>query len=284
MKIAWTLVLLLLFCIPTTGQQARSFEIMNPRVYPGDTVIVRVEPQWQGPRVCIVAFGKEYALNPNGYVFIGTDLFTKPGKEQIFLTGCGLWVKSNTYLDEITVTEKIFPKTRIAKSGRGTGVRTGPQADAINYAFNQKNISLPDLTEGIAYIYPSDLFQNIIDPYGLIYSNNPTLPHYGVDLRMPVGTRIRATNKGIVALAAKNFRAEGNMIILNHGLGTFSVYMHLSRINVKEGEVVERGQVIGLSGKTGAGVKEPHLHFNIKIHDSYVDPLNFIETVNEVLK
>src|SRR3989344_7792556 len=93
-----------------------------------------------------------------------------------------------------------------------------------------------------------------------------------------------AVNSGRVILVAKKFRQEGNMVIVNHGLGIFSVYMHLSKFNVKEGDVVGRGQLVAWSGHTGAGVREPHLHFGVKIHDSYVDSLRFIEIVNSVLK
>ena len=121
----------------------------------------------------------------------------------------------------------------------------------------------------------------MIDPFGLIYQGNNRLAHYGVDLRTPVGTSVKSTNRGIVVLVANDYSKEGNMIILSHGLGMFSVYMHLSEIHVKEGSVVEKGQVIGLSGETGAGVREPHLHFNIKIQGIYVEPLSFVRLTNE---
>lgn len=264
--------------------QVRTFEILNPSVNNGDTVVIRIEPQWRDPITCIAAFGKHYASNNYGYVLIGVPLMAKSDQEKIFRENCGQGgIPLDNYMGTITITEKIFTKTRTTRRSCG-GTRTGPQANAISYAFNPKNMSLPDLTEGKAYIDSVVLTRDIIDSYGFIYSNLPNCPHLGVDLRMPVGISIKAVNKGIVALVARNLSAEGNMVIVNHGLCIFSVYMHLSRINVKDGEVVERGQVVGLSGRTGAGVREPHLHFNIRICDNYVDPLNFIDTVNKVLK
>ncbi len=94
---------------------------------------------------------------------------------------------------------------------------------------------------------------------------------------------VRAVNSGRVILIAKNFYREGNAVILSHGLGIFSIYMHLSAFKVKLGDIVKRGQLIALSGKTGAGVKESHLHLSIKV-GSYVDPFKFFETVNQYLK
>lgn len=266
------------------NQQVRTFEIMNPEAYPGDTVTVRIEPQWQGPMVCIASFGNQYIPNDYGYVFIGVPLSAKPGKEPVLRIECGRGFKLDEYyFDEIIIVEKEYPKTRNARRGKVSETPCSQsQVKAVRSTYGPLGSSLPDLTGARSYGNPSDRPRDIIDHYGFIYASNPDRPHCGVDLRMPAGTRIIAVNGGIVVLTGR-FRAEGNMIILNHGLCIFSVYMHLSRTNVKGGEVVGKGQIIGLSGKTGAGVREPHLHFNIRVCDSYVDPLNFIDTVNEVL-
>ena len=277
---ALTLTALLL-----TNQQVRTFEILNPEAHPGDTVTVRIEPQWQGPLVCIGAFGNQYTPNPYGYVFMGVPLSARPGKEPVFRIECGRGVRLDPYyFDEITITEKEFPKTRNNRQGRTNETPCSEsQVKAVRTVYNLISKSLPDLTGTGGYGAPADQPRDIIDHYGFIYSRNPDRSHCGVDLRLPIGTRISVVNKGVVVLTGR-FRAEGNMVILNHGLGIFSVYMHLSKIYVKGGEVVDKGQVIGMSGRTGAGVREPHLHFNIRIHDSYIDPLNFIDTVNQYLR
>lgn len=284
MKIVLTLALLLFFAFPAMAQQPRSFEILNPEAYPGDTVVVRIEPQWQGPMVCIAAFNNHHTPNDYGHAFIGVPITAKLGKEQVFRVECGRGVRLDSYIDEITVLEKTFTPSRTARSKRGGGTMCSEsKLPAVRNAYSDLAQSLPDLTGGISYRDPTDLSRDIIDDFGFIYENNPKRPHCGVDLRMSVGTKTHSVNKGVVVVVGK-FRAEGNMIIINHGLGIFSVYMHLSRINVKAGDVVEKGQIVGLSGRTGAGVREPHLHFNIRIHDFYVDPLNFIDTVNKYLK
>lgn len=278
-----TILSVLIFTFSVNNSNAQTFTILNPKVSQGDVVIVRIAPQWQGSLVCVSALNKHYQPNLYGYVYIGIGLHVKPGREGVLLVECGRGVRLSSDYGEIVVSGKVFPKTRIAAPWRGSKTRTSSQVNAIARVFNERNMSLPDLTNGKKYSDPMNTTRDIVDPYGFIYSNNPTLPHNGVDIRMAVGTSIKAVNRGIVALVARNFRAEGNMIILNHGTGIFSVYMHLSKINVKEGEVVVGGQVVGLSGKTGAGVREPHLHFNISIHGSYIDPLNFIDLINSYL-
>ena len=73
------------------------------------------------------------------------------------------------------------------------------------------------------------------------------------------------------------------MVVIDHGSGIFSLYMHLSRIEVREGSKVIKDQVIGLSGATG-DARGPHLHFAIKASGTNVDPLSFIEVANQYIK
>jgi len=71
-------------------------------------------------------------------------------------------------------------------------------------------------------------------------------------------------------------------VVIDHGLGIYSLYLHLSEINVSVGQLVERGKVIGLVGSTGYSL-EPHLHFSLKVNGASVEPLGFIDTVNASL-
>ena len=274
------------FCflfLSLTSIYAQTFAVVNQEVYQGDVVVVRINPQWQGPMICISALGKQYVPNKNGYVLIGVGVDVKPSKYPVLRVECGRGVRLDQGSEYFKVLSKNFIKTRVAGKGRSNQKRKGSEKNAIDKAFSVANRSVYDLTGGINYADPlAD--RNIIDSFGLIYSNNKSLGHFGVDLGVPVGTPVTATNIGKVVLVARSFVREGNMVILNHGLGIFSVYMHLSRIDVDEGDAVVRSQIIGLSGETGAGVREPHLHFNIKIQNVYVDPLGFIDTVNKYLQ
>ncbi|HUK65208.1 MAG TPA: M23 family metallopeptidase [Anaeromyxobacteraceae bacterium] len=94
--------------------------------------------------------------------------------------------------------------------------------------------------------------------------------HYGLDLAGKVGDRVAAANAGKVVLV-RDCWASGMTIVLFHGAGLYSTYLHLSRALVEEGVGVTRGQPIGLVGKSGR-VSGPHLHWGVKVNDLYVDP------------
>jgi len=94
--------------------------------------------------------------------------------------------------------------------------------------------------------------------------------HRGMDFRAPTGTAISAANSGRIILARKLFY-EGNCVVIDHGQGLMTIYMHLSRFDVAEGATVIKGQHLGLSGATGR-VTGPHLHFAARWQGAYVDP------------
>lgn len=281
-----TVFLFLSFLLLGTDSKAQSFYAYNQKVEQGGILVMNIDPRWRAPGLpgsAISIFGNHYLPNPNGDVFIGISVYIKPGKYKTHLVEYGRGVRlSSDY--EVEVLKKNFSKTRTVRTIRSNRPRTGPELIAINKAFDLTNKSGNDLTAGLAHIEPFINHQGVIDPFGLIYRNNPDRIHGGVDLRMSVGTAVRAINQGVVVLTAKNFSKEGNMIILYHGLGIFSIYMHLSRIDVSENSTVKRGDIIGLSGDTGAGVREPHLHFSVKIIKSHIDPLVFIDEANQYLK
>lgn len=110
-----------------------------------------------------------------------------------------------------------------------------------------------------------------------ILNGVPKRPHYGVDLAAPAGTRVRAPAEGIVALADDDLYFEGAMIVLDHGQGFLSKYLHVSRIDVAVGDRVERGQVIGAVGSRGRSTG-PHLCWRLKWRDRNLDPERWLES------
>jgi len=98
--------------------------------------------------------------------------------------------------------------------------------------------------------------------------------HEGMDFRAAQGTPVRAGNSGIVVLAQPLYY-EGNCVVIDHGLGLFTISMHLSRIDVHEGEHVMTGQLLGLSGATGR-VTGPHLHWAVRWQNAYLDPAKML--------
>jgi murein DD-endopeptidase MepM/ murein hydrolase activator NlpD len=100
----------------------------------------------------------------------------------------------------------------------------------------------------------------------------PADPHAGVDIATPEGTPVLAPQGGTVALASPPmFSLEGNLVILDHGYGLSSAFLHLSRVDVREGQRVEQGEPIGLSGKTGRA-SGPHLHWAMVWNGVRFDP------------
>jgi murein DD-endopeptidase MepM/ murein hydrolase activator NlpD len=98
--------------------------------------------------------------------------------------------------------------------------------------------------------------------------------HKGMDFRARVGTPVHASNSGVVVLAQELY-FEGNCVVIDHGLGLYTIAMHLSRIEVHEGEHVTKGQLLGLSGATGR-VTGPHLHWAVRWGDAYLDPAKML--------
>jgi len=98
--------------------------------------------------------------------------------------------------------------------------------------------------------------------------------HAGIDLTAPKGTPIYASGNGIVTRADASNRGYGNHVRISHGYGYTTVYAHMSKMLVKPGQKVKRGDLIGLVGSTGLSTA-PHLHYEVRINNKPVDPVNF---------
>ena len=116
----------------------------------------------------------------------------------------------------------------------------------------------------------------ISENYGTSRTFNGKLAtvHRGTDFRAPMGTPVHAANAGEVVLARELYY-EGNCIVIDHGLGFMTMYMHLSKFDVKEGDKVQKGQAIALSGGTGR-VTGPHLHMAVRWSGEYFDPAKLL--------
>lgn len=106
-----------------------------------------------------------------------------------------------------------------------------------------------------------------------VYRGEPGAYHSGVDVAKPTGTMLVAPADGVVILAAQRpFTLEGNLLMIDHGMGLNSAFLHLSRIDVRVGDRVSRGQPIGAVGATGRATG-PHMHWGMKWGEARIDPL-----------
>lgn len=109
-----------------------------------------------------------------------------------------------------------------------------------------------------------------------ILNGIPKNAHNGVDYGVPKGTPVFAMTDGVVRQVADNFYFSGNFVLLDHGQGLNSVYLHLSKTSVKDGDFVKKGQKIGEVGSTGRSTG-PHLHWGVQWFNKRVDPLSLLK-------
>ncbi|QLY26567.1 M23 family metallopeptidase [Bdellovibrio sp. KM01] len=125
----------------------------------------------------------------------------------------------------------------------------------------------------------------ITSPFGIKrnYNHGKKIgEHLGIDFRAGVGKKIPVANRGKVVLS-QEFYMSGNIVIVDHGIGIFTVYNHLSKRLVAVGDMVEKGQIIGLAGKTGR-VSGPHLHWGVNIQGNLVDGFNLVDESKSYFK
>jgi hypothetical protein len=124
---------------------------------------------------------------------------------------------------------------------------------------------------------------DITSPFGnkRVFNGQLKSFHNGVDFRARSATPVYAANSGVVKMA-ENLFYSGNAVVIDHGTGIFTIYAHLSRIDVTAGQHVEKGQRLGLTGATGR-VSGPHLHWGVKVKGVAVNPMQLIQLMSSLL-
>jgi murein DD-endopeptidase MepM/ murein hydrolase activator NlpD len=120
--------------------------------------------------------------------------------------------------------------------------------------------------------FEAPVHAEISDVFGVerVFNGSVQSTHQGLDFRVPNGTPVAAVNRGRVILARPLF-FEGNCVVIDHGQGLLTLYLHLSKFSVHEGDEVDKGQEIGLSGGTGRATG-PHLHLAVRWQGVYLNP------------
>ena len=169
--------------------------------------------------------------------------------------------------------ERVNVALRPSGSSAAFRARRAPELDAI---WDARTANSPASGWQDDFIWP--VTGRISGRFGSqrIYRGEPGSYHSGLDIARPTGTPFVAPASGIVTLATQSpFSIEGYLLIVDHGHGLNSAFLHLSRIDVEEGERVERGQTLGAIGSSGRATG-PHLHWSIKWHLARLDPLLFV--------
>lgn len=209
--------------------------------------------------------------------FFGFDLGIKPRVYPVkifFQDTAGRWETLET---GITISAKEFPMRKLWVNEKfvtpppQVRERIKHESEILQAIYNRFT---PEwLGEG-RFIVPSE--GKKYDNFGerRIYNNKPRSSHGGVDISAPAGTPVKASNSGKVVLASELY-FSGKTVIIDHGLGLFTLYLHLSRFRVKRGVMVEKGDIVGEVGATGR-VTGPHLHWGVKILGNRIDPVSLL--------
>lgn len=220
-------------------------------------------------------------------LFLPVDYHSKQINEnvQVKYLQNGILEKKNL---SIQIVDGNYKKNEIIKVAKGkvTLSKKNKERSAKEYQKVYKNVysqvSLYDLTKNEFFSNPMD--SAVTSDFGnaRIYNGKAKSYHTGTDFRAQVGTPIKASNNGIVALTMERFYL-GNVVYIDHGRGAYSYYSHMDTIDVKKGDKVVKGQIIGTSGKTGR-VTGPHLHYAMRLYNTTVDPLQYHTLYNNILK
>jgi murein DD-endopeptidase MepM/ murein hydrolase activator NlpD len=144
---------------------------------------------------------------------------------------------------------------------------------AVVAAAKGRRLDRPDLIQGALAGFAWPAQGPISGVYGSqrVYNGTPKSPHYGVDVAVPTGTLVRAPTAGVITLAESDLFYSGGTIILDHGYGLSSSFLHLSKVSVEVGQEVKTGDVIGEVGATGRATG-PHLDWRMSWRDQRIDP------------
>lgn len=271
-------VAVLLVALATPGQAAQ-VQILPNNPHLGDTLSILIEQDTQATDQPVVTLNQKtypaFEVAPNRFrAMIPTTPLDQPGVRQIQVN-TGDRVRNLA----VQVKNRSFPIQRINLPPGTAGV--GATQHELDRVAEFKKIVTPQKYWNGSFTRPNK--GRISSIYGVRRYYNGKFAkdyyHRGVDYAGGTGSPVFAPASGRIALVgtvAQGFRIHGNIVGIDHGQGVTSAYLHLSRIDVKEGDMVKPGQVIGAVGSTGA-VTGPHLHWGLYVHGEAVDPVPWRE-------
>jgi murein DD-endopeptidase MepM/ murein hydrolase activator NlpD len=258
------------------------------RLVNGAPVLFQVKPpagleslsgSWLGHEV---AFSFD-ARSKTWFTLAGVSIETTPGLYSLELTGETAAAKNAgkkvSFTRTFTIARGKYPKIEVKLNVESKFTEPSPEQqkqieEGQQIKKDYLNRVTPEREWSGQFTAPADAA--ISDVFGAerVFNGKTQSTHFGLDFRVPSGTPVTAMNDGTVLLARPLY-FEGNFVVLDHGQGLLTLYLHLSEFKVKEGDLVKRGQVVGLSGGTGRATG-PHLHVAVRWQGTYLDPASLM--------
>jgi len=276
-----TLISILVLLILNFRVWAFEIRLSTTAATPGDTLAVEVEGVDPGSIYSCWFNAREYPVygteRGSLRILIGLPFDFVPGRYAVLILEKRKGKKAKRRYRLLSVNRKVFPVVYINFTPEKRKLIGSPLnkreteliAGAIKVEQKKQNWEKE-------FILPVE--GRLVGEYGVkrMAGEEFLWSHKGVDLKAPEGTPVRAANSGEVILAEKGFHLYGKTVMISHGQGVSTIYLHLKTIGVEKGEEVEKGRIIGRVGETGLAVG-PHLHWGLYVHGVPVDPLPWTE-------
>lgn len=207
------------------------------------------------------------------YALAGVPVETRPGRYDLVIKESFNGGNVSVTFVKVKIASAAYPKITIKVAKKFTQPNPEQLREAAaDKDLKQKTFAIETPQRLWAGEFVAPVSAPISDVFGTARVINQEVKsrHLGTDFGVPSGTPVHPVNRGTVLLARPLF-FEGNCVVIDHGQGLMSLYLHLSEFRVKEGDEVAPEQVIGLSGGTGRATG-PHLHLAIRWQGVYVDP------------
>ena len=270
-----------LVCASIVCGQSRLTVTRDARaIRPGEVVLLTIDAPVSAQQVTVRAFDRDWPAyrDENGgtwHALVGIDLETKLGTYDAIVSA-----GAEHATERLAVTRRVFPTRRLTVDPDLVNPPPDQLARVDREAKHLHEIwdhPAPQRLWMTAFVRPVPDEANSAFGTRSIYNGEARSPHTGADFLSPAGRPVQAPNAGRIVLADPQY-FSGNTVIIDHGLGLFSTLAHLSQIDVKVGDVVTAGQIVGKVGATGR-VTGPHLHWGVRLNNARVDPLSLLYAV-----
>lgn len=256
-----------------------NYEISTTNIKNGKTALIKFQTNINIVYESVEYLGYKHKVF-NNYVLIPISYYEKPKLVELKINYRD-YAKSKSKIIKIKIIDGEYKqekinvqksKVELSKKDKKRAAREYKEATDIYNTITPKNYIREK------FIMPLESKITSIFGNARIYNGSLNGYHSGTDFRAKVGTPLISSNDGIVVLVKDRFYSGGSVII-DHGYGVYTCYYHMSAFEVKVGDRVKKGELIGLSGVSGR-VTGPHLHFSARVGGIQVDPLQLIDLLN----